>query len=422
MVGATAMRQVKLWVQGSEEGSAQIEYWRLDRPNETQRTKPQAMRDESDHIAQFVIGGLEPGQRYGYRVLMDGKVQMVPESLQFATQALWQWRGDPPAWKLVFGSCNYGNEVAYDRPGRAYGGTAEMRRIFASMAQQSPDLTLWGGDYLYFREPDEDSEFGLRYRWRKDRAMSEQQVLLRTGSHVSIWDDHEYGPNDSNASYILKGSALELFKRYWANPGYGLPETPGTFSNYRFNDAELFLLDNRYYRDSDKLQAEDKSKLGAAQFRWLQNALLASVSPVKLIVLGSQVTNEVNRFEGWNRFPRERDAFLKFLQDHRIDGVILLTGDRHFTELLKTERPGSYPLYELTCSPLLSGVPANLDAERANKKIVDGTFVAERNFCTISFEGTRMDRKLTLRSHGVDGMVHWQKTIAVNELRAPPAK
>lgn len=419
MVGATAMRQVKLWVQADAAGTAVIEYWDTTDAKNVSRTKPIRLEDELDHTAHFTLALLEPGRTYGYRVMIDGKEQKLPQTLAFKTQALWQWRTEPPEWKMIFGSCSYDNEAKYDRPGRAYGGPEENKRIYDVMAKQQPDLTLWGGDYLYFREVDEDSVAGLRYRWRYARSTPEQQALLRTGSHLSIWDDHEFGPNDSNSSYRLKGEALGLFKRYWANDSYGLPETAGTFGNQRFNDSELFLLDNRYHRDSDKLQADDKTKLGAAQLRWLKNALLASNAPFKIIVAGSQITNEVNRFEGWQRFPKERADMLKFISDHKIDGVIFLTGDRHFTELLKTERPGTYPLHELTCSPLLSGVPSNLDAERANKQIVPGTFVAAHNFCTLEFSGPRTARKLTLKSFSNTGEKNWEHTIGPGELQTP---
>ncbi len=419
MVGATAMRQAKIWVQGNSNGTAAIEYWDLAAPTSVQRSKPVKLEEDTDYVAQFTLGLLEPGRSYGYRVMMSGKEQKVPQTLAFKTQPLWQWRTDPPSWKMVFGSCSYDNEALYDRPGRPYGGPPENKRIFDAMANQQPDLTLWGGDYLYFREVDEDSESGLRHRWRYARSIAEQQGLLRTGSHLAIWDDHEFGPNDANSSYRFKGEALTLFKRYWPNASYGLPETPGTFGNHRFNEAEIFMLDNRYHRDSDKLQSDDKSKLGAAQLRWLKNALLASVAPIKIIAAGSQITNEVNRWESWERFPKERADILKFLVDHKIDGVILLTGDRHFTELLKTDRPGTYPLYELTCSPLTSGVGSNLDAERANKQIVPGTFVADYNFCTLDFSGPRTARKIIMRSLSNTGTKFWEHEINLTDLRTP---
>jgi alkaline phosphatase D len=421
MIGATTMRQVKLWVQATSATRATIEYWDRETPALVRRSKALPLTESSDFAGTFVIGELEPGRTYGYRVLFDGRVQSVPQSLAFQTQALWQWRSDAPNWKMAFNSCVFSNVAKYDRPGRPYGGPPEMLRIYDVMAKQQPDLTLWGGDYLYFREADEDSEFGLRDRWRQARGVPEQQAALRVGAHVAIWDDHEYGPNDSNSSYPLKGEALRLFKQYWPNNTHGLPETPGIFGNYRFNDAEIFMLDNRYHRDSDELKAEDKTKLGAAQLRWLKNALLSSVSPVKIIAAGSQVTNDIARFESWKRFPREREDILKFLVEHRINGVIFLTGDRHFTAVYKTERPGTYPLHELTCSPLLSGTPSNVDIERANPQVIPGTFVAERNFCTLEFSGARAERKITIKSFTTTGEQKFAHELKLSDLQTPRA-
>jgi alkaline phosphatase D len=98
-----------------------------------------------------------------------------------------------------------------------------------------------------------------------------------------------------------------------------------------------------------------------------------------------------------------------------------MTGDRHFTQLLKNDRPGSYPLYELTCSPMTSGVSSNLDAERANPQVVAGTFVAQRNFCTLDFSGTRADRKITMRSFSNTGEKLWERELKLSELQTPTA-
>jgi alkaline phosphatase D len=423
MVGATAMRQAKVWMQASAAGTAQIEYWELaadgKKPDRRAVRKSAQVKlgSATDFVAHFTLGLLEPGRTYGYRVLINGREQKVPQTLAFKSQAFWQWRTDPPDWKLAFGSCVFNNDANYDRPGRAYGGTVS---VFQQIANQRPDLMLWAGDYLYFREADEDSEMGLAHRWRFDRRVPEMQALLRTGSHLAIWDDHEFGPNDANSSYRFKGESLKLFQRYWANASYGLPETPGIFGNHRFNDADIFMLDNRYHRDHDKLQTKEKTKLGQAQMRWLKNALLASVSPIKIIAVGGQITNEVNRFEGWHNFPDERADFLKFLVDHKINGVVFLSGDRHFTELLKTERAGTYPLYEFTCSPISAGNVSNLDAaERENKALVEGTLVNQRNFCTLDFSGPRAARKITMRSFSNSGEKLWERDIALSELQTP---
>ena len=93
---------------------------------------------------------------------------------------------------------------------------------------------------------------------------------------------------------------------------------------------------------------------GAQQMTWLKNALLFSRAPIKLVVNGSQMWNRVSRFEGWHQFATEQKAFAEWLTANRIDGVVFLSGDRHFSEVLKIDRPGTYPIVEFTSSPLTS--------------------------------------------------------------------
>lgn len=424
MAGAAAMRSAKVWMQADGAAVAQLEYWdaalAATSSPKKQLTAAIKLTEDTDFTGHFTINALEPGRKYSYRLLLDGKAistsQPEPESLSFSTLPLWQWRTDAPDWRLAFGTCAYANEAAYDRLGKPYGGPPEAANIYASIAQKKPDMMLWGGDALYFREADYDSAYGLSYRWRHTRSAAQLQPLLRTAHHYAIWDDHEFGPNDSNSSYPFKGETLKLFKQNWANPTYGLPETPGIFTTFSYNDADFFLLDNRYYRDSDKLKADDKAKIGAAQMRWLKNAMLASTAAIKIIAAGGQITNIVNNAEGWDKFPRERDEMLKFLVDHNINGVLFLTGDRHFTSMMKTERTDSYPLYELTCSPMTAGPITNSKRDRENPQVLADTFVDQRNFCTLDFSGKKDERKITVRSFSTEGKQLWEKQLRVAEL------
>ena len=96
-----------LVVVGTGPGKAVIEYWDTKDAKRVQRTRPVALVEDEDFVAQFEIGGLEPGRVYGYRVRIDGKEQKVPQALTFQTQTLWQWRTDAPDWKLAFGTCAY---------------------------------------------------------------------------------------------------------------------------------------------------------------------------------------------------------------------------------------------------------------------------------------------------------------------------
>ena len=417
MPGHSAMRAVTLWIQVRDVQQVAIEYWPQQQPTQAIRTPPQPVIPAHDGVLQFAIGALEPGTRYRYRVVVDGQSVEPREPLHFSTQPLWQWRSDPPPFSAALGSCAFINDKPYDRPGRGYGGDYQ---IFDAIADQKPDLMLWLGDTLYLREADTDSAWGIAARHRQVRSFPPLQRLLRATHHYAIWDDHDFGSNNSNASYVLKPTSLELFKRYWPNPSFGLPDAPGIFTRFTWHDVEFFLLDDRWYRNSDRApDAPDKAMLGPAQLAWLKDALLSSPATFKIIANGSQLLNDVSRAEGWQHFPVERQAFLDWLGDARIDGLIFLSGDRHRTELARSERPDTYPLYELTCSPLTSRARAARDAEIDRPGLIPGTQVDQRNFCRLDFAGPLRDRTLTIRVFDANGEALWEETLRASSLRTP---
>lgn len=413
MAGPAEHRAVTIWAQGEQEATATIEYWPLAKPLLKRRSVPVQMKAQEQFIAHLRVQDLEPGTQYGYRLLLNDIA--AGSDLTLRTQTLWQWRTDAPDFTVLAGSCNYGNEPAYDRPGKPYG---DRHDIFDVMAAQRPDLTIWLGDNLYYREVDFSSRSGMEYRWAYERRQPYVQKLLRTGSHAAIWDDHDFGPNDSNSSFTFKDDALALQKRYWANPAYGLPDLPGAFSTFSYGDVDFFLMDNRWYRDDNNLPDNGRVMYGEKQMRWLKNALMTSTARFKLIAGGSQSLYKSPRGDSWQDYPAERADFLKFLADAKVTGVMFLSGDVHRTELNKLERPGLYPLHDLTCSPMTSGTYVD-ETLRTHEHLVAGTLLmGERNFCRIRLEGSRAERKMVISAINADGQTQWTHSISAAEIGA----
>lgn len=413
MVGATAMRSARVWFQTTKPGTAHVEYWAESASKGKLRSGIAVVQSERQNAISVSLNDLKPGTRYAYQVVFNGKP--VSPVLSFATQMLWQWRTDPPEFRVVTGSCAYINEPEYDRPGSPYGAGNE---IFEQMAAARPDLTIWLGDNIYFREADFDNPWGMAARYAHTRQHPSLQVLLRTGAHAAIWDDHDYGPNDSNSSFTFKETSLELFKTYWPNPSYGLSDMPGISTVVHQGDADFFLVDGRWYRDSDRDATPNKALFGAAQLRWLKNALLNSTATFKFIASGSPMLDTQGSSEAWHHFPEERQAFVDWLTANRVDGVLFLSGDRHSTEMLQWQRAGTYPLHELICSPLTAG-PRDISKIPAKPGLLPGTLVGERNFCTLDFSGPRSARTLSIRSVATDGRELWKQTLNASALRSP---
>jgi alkaline phosphatase D len=412
MHGFADMSSMTLWVQTERAARVTVELAPEADPAKRHRIEG-ATRAEDDFAAALRLAGLDPGTRYRYTVLVDGKP--VAEPGRFATQPLWQFRTDPPAFSVAFGSCFYLND-RFDRPGPPWG--AEFG-ILDAIAARSPDLMLWLGDNVYFREPEWTSAEGMSARYRAYRVLPELRKLARTTSHVAIWDDHDYGPNDADASFTMKGAALEVFRRYWPNPSHGLPGVPGVFGMVTYGDVDFFLLDNRFHRYPNRYPpTPEKAMFGRAQLEWLKQALVYSRAPFKVVVAGGQFWNKANRFEAFHNYPAEQSALADWLLGQRIPGVVFLSGDRHIGGLWRIERPGAYPLYEFTSSPLTAGPVANpAQEERENPDLVPGTLLAQRNFGMLRVSGPRNERVLTLEAYASDGKLLWQRSIAAAELR-----
>jgi alkaline phosphatase D len=412
MHGFADLSSMTLWVQTDRAARVVVELHPETDPGKRRRVEG-ATRAEDDFAVALRLAGLDPGTRYRYTVAIDGKP--VAEPGRFATQPLWQFRADPPAFAVAFGSCFYLND-RFDRPGPPWGGDYP---ILDAIAAQSPDLMLWLGDNVYFREPEWTSIEGMSARYRAVRAAPEMRRLARATSHVAIWDDHDYGPNDSDSSFVMKGAALEAFKRYWPNPSHGLPGVPGVFGLVTYGDVDFFLLDNRFNRYPNRYpQTPEKRMFGRAQLEWLKQALVFSRAPFKVVVAGGQFWNRANRFEAFHNFPVEQKALADWLLEQRIPGVVFLSGDRHLGGLWRIERPGAYPLYEFTSSPLTAGPFSNPSAEeRENPELVPGTLVNQRNFGMLRVSGPRAERALTLEAYDAGGKLLWQRRIAAAELR-----
>jgi alkaline phosphatase D len=420
MLADVTQRGAVVWVQ--TEGAAEVRVVATPAEGPAEGEAPPAVEavaaTTAAGTASVRLFGLMPGTTYDYAVFADG-VDVTPGSYPTAltTQPLWQYREDPPTFTAAFGSCYFNNDPLFDRPGRPYGGSTG---VFESIRQQAPDLMLWLGDNVYLREVDWWSPEGIDYRYGHARAEPDLQPLLATAAHYATWDDHDYGPNNSDRSYIHKGAALETFADFWPNPTYGLPSVPGTFTQFEWADAEFFVLDNRYHRSPNDAPARERTILGAEQLQWLLDALTASRAPFKFVVMGGQVLNPVEVFENYvNVAPAERAYLLDQIAERRIDGVVILSGDRHHGELMRMERPGTYPLYEFTSSPLTAGAVAT-PRDSLNPIRVPGTLVAGvRNFGTLTVSGPRTDRVLTMRAFSADGEPLWEHTVRADDLRTP---
>jgi len=204
----------------------------------------------------------------------------------------------------------------------------------------------------------------------------------------------------------------------------GTAGTPGVFYQQRWGAVELFALDCRMYRpdvgDGGRRCEDDpapptldasEGPIGAAQRMWAVDAIAASDATFKLVSCGSQFTLD-GSLDSWRAFPEARDAFFDALAARDVEGLVLLSGDIHRSEVRTIARPGSYDVPELTSSPL------------ANTRSGCGGDGSERSFCfnddssylVMHIDPSAADPTLTVRVHDVDGLMRYEETILRSSL------
>ena len=419
MLGPVELRDAKIWVEVSPEvKSVSLQYSKKGSSSRKTINYKGVLGHDFNPVC-FTVGGLEPNTSYEYWIAINGKT--AASRGEFTTKDLWQWRKPAPDFNFITGSCFYVNEPVYDRPGKPYGGDSS---ILVTMAKEKSAFMLWLGDAWYTREVDYFSEWGLWYRASHDRAFPVLQPLLKAMPHVGVWDDHDYGPNNMGKNYVLKEASRRVFMNYFCNPSYG-ENGEGVYSMMSYSDVDIFLTDSRWFRSPDYIKDSingrpnpGKRMLGEKQMEWLKNSLIYSNAPFKIIVCGSQVLNPVSTFDKLLDFRLEYDELMNFIADNKINGVLFLTGDRHHSEIIKVDRAGTYPLYDITVSPLTSGTHAFSGPEKNNPYRILG--VAEKqNYGRFSFSGPRNDRRLKVEYLGIKGENLGTWEISEKDLKSP---
>lgn len=349
---------------------------------------------------------LSPQTEYDLEVTMDGKV--LEEHYSFTTYAT----GVADQYTFQMGSC------ALYATGIFKLAWWNKTHIFKTMANNPADFMLWMGDNVYLLFGDWETSKKMQRKFTKVRLSKNINRLVTSKPQYATWDDHDYGPNNSDGTFVNKDATLANFQSFWPNPSFGTDETPGVFSNFTHNDSEIFLLDDRYHRKSKDFE----ENLGQGQLTWLKEQLLASTATFKFIVHGSQVINSLNIHECYAMYA-ERQELFDFIRDNKIEGIVFFSGDRHFSELLKLKEEGIYPFYEFTCSPMASFIRKATgkedDREFANPLRVPGTLVVKRNYGTVEISGPLDDRVCTLRTFDKNGNMFWEEAIRAQELTFP---
>lgn len=317
---------------------------------------------------------------------------------------------DEPLSRIAFGSCS---------------SQEKAQPIWNAVVAGRPELFLMLGDNIY---ADTDNPDIMRSKYALLGNNADYKKLRAACPLLAIWDDHDYGANDSGADNPIKEQSRRLFLEFFQEPSDSPRwKQPGVYLAKTFGPAgkrtQVILLDTRFNRSKLKKEGRDyvpdadpaNTFLGEAQWKWLEERLR---EPAELRLIGTsiQVAADEHPFEKWANFPHERERLLKLIAETKAEGVVFLSGDRHLAELsLIADSPAGYPIYDLTSSGLNMGNKRWRPTEKNSHRVA--TMTSGDNFGVVLVDWSRPDPVVRLQIRDVDGEVTIQQKFDLSLLR-----
>lgn len=421
LVSVTEVRPTAaiLWARAAQPGPVTIE---IDAPGTASSRSVSAQAAAADDlIVRVPLDGLAPATRHRYLVAQDG--ERVDGG--FTTAPL---PDDPAPVTFVWsGDLGGGGRC---RPARG------EYRIFRAMMRRAADFFVFAGDTTYAdvacNKPDTIpganfrattlAEFRARHRYnREDPAF---HAFLRQTPVYATWDDHEVRNDFAGTTEPLMPVGRQAFLEYW--PAAAGDDPTRIYRSVRWGRLlEMFILDTRQYRSDNRLpDSSRKTMLGAAQRRWLLEAVSASTATWKVVVSSvtlSVPTGRPERRDGWSSanilglapeagtgFATERDAILREFRLRGVRNLVVVAADVHHAEIIRHQPHRDWEFHEFIAGPLSAspGRPRPLDERLGPRTLFaqGGLF----NFGEVVVEPAQ----LTVRLIDEHGAVLFTHTIA----------
>lgn len=257
-------------------------------------------------VARARVEGLEADREHGYVVVVDGHADTSRGRGAFRTAP-----AGPASFTVVAASCAR---------------TGSNGVVFDAIREIEPLLYLQMGD-LHYGDPREDDVRRFAALYRRVLTSPAQAALYRAVPIEYVWDDHDYGPNDADASSPARPAAQAAFRAFV--PHQPLASDEGVERAFTIGRVRFVITDNRSYRT-------DETLLGAAQLTWFLDEVVSASRSHAVVVWVNSVPwiapDEPGR-DDWGGYADERRAIADAIATNGVDDLVILSGDAHMVAI-----------------------------------------------------------------------------------------
>ena len=395
MLGDLTDHGVRIWVRTAHEVPVQVVVTGANGGGVPIRSASVRTQRGKDYTAVLAVNGLQPATEYSYELWVNGQKQPMQ----------WTFHTFPKATEPARFQIGFGGGGGYN---------PKYERMWSTVASHHLPAFLLLGDNIYIDNPTRPAVQQYAYYRRQSRP--EFRTLGGASAIYAIWDDHDFSTNDQWGGPEIDAPAWkrpvwQLYRNNWNNPAYGGGESqPGVWFDFSIADVDFIMLDGRYYRTDPK--RDDPSMLGPVQKAWLLNRLKSSTATFKVLVSGVPwaYSTKPGSLDTWEGYRSEREEIFSFLEENKIDGVVLLSADRHRSDAWKIDRLNGYDLYEFESSKLTN--------THTHPSVPGALFSYDEgpSFGLLTFDTSKLDPEVTYQIVSIDDKVVHTITVKRSQL------
>ncbi len=270
-----------------------------------------AYLSENDRVIDIAAGSLLHSSTYFYAVEVDGVLDTLKRG-QFATFHPY----GAGIFTIGLGSC---------------ANTGSNHVVFQTIQGHNPLMFLHLGDFHYQNIAVNDANV-FRAAYQSVLASANQSSLYRHTAVNYIWDDHDYGPNNSDSTAPGRLASRMTYQEYV--PHYPLEAGSGDvpiYHTFTIGRVAFIVTDARSARSpAAAIDNAAKTMLGATQKAWFKQQLLSYRDNYPLIVwVNTLPWIGLTGDDGWHLYTNERREIADFIKDSGISGLCMVSGDAH---------------------------------------------------------------------------------------------
>lgn len=234
--------------------------------------------------------------------------------------------------------------------------------LFEQIVAREPLFYLQTGDFHY-GDIKSDCETAFPEYIGDVARSSTQKTLFRSAPFAYMWDDHDFGPNNSAGNAPCKRVAISSYRSLIPHypTAFGGEDDPisqsFTAGRVRYVLTDLRSQKVRPIYDSNDacVRVKAGSNFGSdAHLQWFFDELLAAkregqvvawVSGIPWINSPGGPNYECGEDDDWGGYPEERTRIARFIQDNDIP-LFMLSGDAHMVAFDDgTNVEGGFPVF-----------------------------------------------------------------------------